>query len=102
MGRSVVEVTHMAKKVKEDGYRVASSVMEQEPSKPAKVKTRTTVTSSETEWSQIQQKALEAALTKYPKGANTDRWEKVAKCVPGKSKVRCAVHQIGQLCNFVG
>lgn len=89
MGRSVAEVTHMAKKVKEDGYRVASSTVEQEPSKPAKVKTRTAVTSPETEWSQIQQKALEAALTKYPKGANADRWEKVAKCVPGKSKEEC-------------
>jgi DnaJ family protein C protein 1 len=96
MGRSVAEVTHMAKKVKEDGYRVASSTVEQEPSKPAKVKTRTTVTSPEMEWSQIQQKALEAALTKYPKGANADRWEKVAKCVPGKSKVRCTVHKIGR------
>lgn len=102
MGRSVAEVTHMAKKVKEDGYKVASPIVEQEPSKPAKVKTRTTVTLPETEWSQIQQKALEAALTKYPKGANTDRWEKVAKCVPGKSKVRCTLHNIGQLCNFVG
>jgi DnaJ family protein C protein 1 len=102
MGRSVAEVTHMAKKVKEDGYRVASSTVEQEPSKPAKVKTRTTVMSPETEWSQIQQKALEAALPKYPKGANVDRWEKVAKCVPGKNKVRCTVHKIGQLCSFVG
>jgi DnaJ family protein C protein 1 len=102
MGRSVVEVTHMAKKVKQDGYRVASTVAEQEPSKPAKVKTRTTATSAETEWSQMQQKALEVALTKYPKGANADRWEKVAKCVPGKSKVRCTVHLIGQLRSFVG
>jgi DnaJ family protein C protein 1 len=96
MGRSVAEVTHMAKKVKEDGYRVTSlggniTAAEQEPSKPEKVKTRAAVLSPETEWSQMQQKALEAALTKYPKGTSADRWDKIAKCVPGKSKVRCVV-----------
>lgn len=107
MGRSVAEVTHMAKKVKEDGYRVVTSggnftAGEQEPLKPGKVKTRAAVLSSEGEWSQVHQKALEAALTKYPKGGNADRWDKIAKCVPGKSKVRCMVHKIGHLCNFVG
>jgi len=107
MGRSVAEVTHMAKKVKEDGYRVVTSggnftATEQEPLKLGKVKTRAAVPSSEAEWSQVQQKALESALTKYPKGGNADRWDKIAKCVPGKSKVRCIVHKIGHLCNFVG
>lgn len=94
MGRSVAEVTHMARKVKEDGYRVTTSggsatPAEQESSKPGKVKTRATILSPEAEWSQVQQKALEAALTKYPKGGSSDRWDKIAKCVPGKSKVRC-------------
>lgn len=107
MGRSVAEVTHMAKKVKEDGYKVVTSggnltATEQEPLKLGKVKTRASAApSSEAEWNQVQQKALEAALTKYPKGGNADRWDKIAKCVPGKSKVRCMVHKI-HLCNFVG
>lgn len=106
MGRSVAEVTHMAKKVKEDGYRVATSggsvaPAEQEPSKPGKVKTRVGVLSPEAEWSQVQQKALEAALTKYPKGGSSDRWDKIAKCVPGKSKVRCMFHKTEQFCSFV-
>jgi DnaJ family protein C protein 1 len=107
MGRSVAEVTHMAKKVKEDGYKIVTSggnlmATEQEPLKLGKMKTRAAVVSSEVEWSQVQQKALEAALTKYPKGGNADRWDKIAKCVPGKGKVRCMVHEIGHLCNFVG
>lgn len=91
MGRTVAEVTHMAKKVKEDGYRVTSAgaTTESEPQKPSKVKTRVAVEVDNQEWSQVQQKALEAALTKYPKGGNPDRWDKIAKCVPGKTKEEC-------------
>ncbi|KAJ9596534.1 hypothetical protein L9F63_012433, partial [Diploptera punctata] len=90
MGRSVAEVTHMAKKVKEDGYRVVSSgPAEPEPVKPSKVKTRATDVDNNQDWSQVQQKALEAALIKFPKGASTDRWDKIAKCVPGKTKEDC-------------
>lgn len=37
-------------------------------------------------WSQSQQKLLELALQQYPKGTS-DRWDKIAKCVPSKSKV---------------
>lgn len=37
-------------------------------------------------WTQNQQKLLEMALQQYPKGTS-DRWDKIAKCVPGKSKV---------------
>ena len=43
------------------------------------------VTSSS--WSQYQQKQLEWALMQYPKFAK-DRWENIAKAVPGKSKVK--------------
>lgn len=38
-------------------------------------------------WTQNQQKLLELALQQYPKG-NPERWDKIAKCVPGKTKVR--------------
>lgn len=37
-------------------------------------------------WTQNQQKLLEMALQQYPKGTS-DRWDKIAKCVPGKNKV---------------
>lgn len=38
-------------------------------------------------WTQNQQKLLEMALQQYPKGTS-ERWDKIAKCVPGKSKVQ--------------
>lgn len=38
-------------------------------------------------WSQQQQKALEAALAKYPKGGAGDRWDRIGNAVPGKTKV---------------
>ncbi|KAM3929646.1 dnaJ homolog subfamily C member 1 [Leptodactylus fuscus] len=39
-------------------------------------------------WTQNQQKLLELALQQYPKGTS-ERWDKIAKCVPGKSKEDC-------------
>lgn len=56
--------------------------------RPKKIKTRIENTVSTTEWSQEQQRALEAALMKYPKGASIDRWEKIANCIEGKTRVR--------------
>ena len=41
---------------------------------------------AEEPWTQNQQKLLELALQQYPKGSS-DRWDKIAKCVPSKSKV---------------
>lgn len=39
-------------------------------------------------WTQNQQKLLELALQQYPRGT-AERWDKIAKVVPGKSKVSC-------------
>lgn len=39
-------------------------------------------------WTQNQQKLLEMALQQYPKGT-AERWDKIAKVVPGKSKEDC-------------
>uniref|UniRef100_A0A2D4M2P3 Uncharacterized protein n=1 Tax=Micrurus spixii TaxID=129469 RepID=A0A2D4M2P3_9SAUR len=44
--------------------------------------------SSDDLWTQNQQKLLELALQQYPKGM-LERWDKIAKCVPGKSKEEC-------------
>lgn len=41
---------------------------------------------AEEPWTQNQQKLLELALQQYPKGSS-DRWDRIAKCVPSKSKV---------------
>ncbi|XP_037693637.1 dnaJ homolog subfamily C member 1 [Choloepus didactylus] len=39
-------------------------------------------------WTQNQQKLLELALQQYPKGSS-DRWDKIAMCVPSKRKEDC-------------
>lgn len=110
MNRSVPEVTHMARKVKEEHYRpttaASDEVVVEVALKPSKVKTKggklgkgpdegCTERDEENEedksqvldtWSQPQQKALEHALTKFPKGTS-ERWVKIANCVPGKNMV---------------
>uniref|UniRef100_A0A672SMK9 DnaJ homolog subfamily C member 1 n=1 Tax=Sinocyclocheilus grahami TaxID=75366 RepID=A0A672SMK9_SINGR len=39
-------------------------------------------------WTQNQQKLLELALQQFPRGT-TERWDKIAKVVPGKTKEEC-------------
>ncbi|CAB3239225.1 unnamed protein product [Arctia plantaginis] len=91
MCRSVPEVTHMAAKLKENCYKIPGQEPEQpqvvEP--PKKVKTRKAEEVSSGNWSQAQQKALEAALAKHPKGGAGDRWHKIAAAVPDKTKEEC-------------
>ncbi|XP_012262900.2 dnaJ homolog subfamily C member 1 [Athalia rosae] len=92
MNRTVAEVTHMAKKVKDEGLKpgqVAEEAPAEEP--PKKMKTRAEIVDTVSEWSQEQQRALEAALSKYPKGMSQDRWEKISASVEGKSKEECQV-----------
>lgn len=74
--------------VKDEGLKPGEPVEEvAEEERPKKIKTRSENTASATEWSQEQQRALEVALTKYPKGTSVDRWEKIANCIEGKTKV---------------
>ncbi|XP_012282512.1 dnaJ homolog subfamily C member 1 [Orussus abietinus] len=92
MNRTVAEVTHMAKKIKDEGLKPGQAADEvpafsEEPSR--KIKTRGESSEPATEWSQEEQRALEAALIKYPKGNSIDRWERIATCVEGKSKEEC-------------
>ncbi|KAH1015555.1 hypothetical protein HUJ05_013263 [Dendroctonus ponderosae] len=88
--RSIPEVTFMANKMKENGYRLPSE--KEEDVIPLKVKQKTKkdvdVGDNIKKWSQVQQKALEEALPKYPKGV-LDRWDKIADHVPGKTKEEC-------------
>lgn len=87
MSRTVNEVTHMAKKVKDEGLKPGpaneETIIEEQPKK---IKTRAD-TNDTSEWSQDQQKLLEAALLKYPKNTSGDRWEKISHFVEGKTKV---------------
>ncbi|CAH2073183.1 unnamed protein product, partial [Iphiclides podalirius] len=91
MGRSVAEVTHVAARLKDNCYKIPGQEAPEEtaPEPPKKVKTRKTEEVSGGNWSQSQQKALELALAKYPKGGVGDRWQKIASSVPGKTKEEC-------------
>jgi len=100
MGRNVSEVTFMAYKLKDNAYHTPGETdkivenINKELSK--KVKSKPTVTANEAQnseknWTQEQQKALEAAIQKYPKRGNEDRWSKIANSVPGKTKEECQV-----------
>lgn len=108
MERSVQEVTLMAHRVKEEGYKTPSLDRRdsggevQHLVKAKKLKTKggkhgewepteaeADFESKMESWNQVQQKALEAALIKYPKGSTQDRWDKISKCVPEKTKEEC-------------
>lgn len=97
MNRNVSEVTFMAYKLKDSVYQKpgeADKLVENINKELAKkVKTKATLDdeqiSSASNWTQDHQKALEIAIQKYPKKGHDDRWAKIAKSVPGKSKEEC-------------
>lgn len=98
MFRNVSEVTFMAYKLKDSAYQSPGETdklvenINKELSKKIKTKAAVTPVADQTEkWSQEQQKALEAAIQKYPKRGNEDRWIKIANSVPGKTKEECQV-----------
>ncbi|XP_055914386.1 uncharacterized protein F54F2.9 [Eupeodes corollae] len=108
MNRSVQEVTFMAAKMKENGYRipgqsdsVAENIVQDVALKKEKVKkTDKTILIPEKNWSQEQQRALENAIVKYLKSAGTDRWQKIANSVPEKTKEECIL-RYKHLCDLV-
>lgn len=96
MNRNVSEVTFMAAKMKVPANVSNSNVFDKttvlEDKKNSKTKTTDKTSAllvTETNWSQVQQQALEAAITKYPKSTAGDRWQQISNCVPNKSKVEC-------------
>ena len=80
----------------EDGYLVLQPSQPEEyviPEEKKKKKTKggklgETGAEQEDGWSQEQQKLLEAALSQFPKGTS-ERWERIAGKVEGKSKEQC-------------
>ncbi|CAO1416773.1 unnamed protein product [Diamesa hyperborea] len=95
MNRNVSEVTFMAYKLKDNAYQTpgeSEKIIEninKELNKKIKTKSAEDTTVVEKVWSQDQQKALEAAIQKYPKRGAEDRWLKIANSVPGKTKEEC-------------
>lgn len=104
LGRSVAEVTFMANKIKTSNFKIGAE--EEEVQEQPKVKQKTRVKTDEQaeesvkKWSQQQQKALEEALAKYPKGCS-DRWDRIGEYVPDKSKVRKIFGFWVQICAIV-
>lgn len=54
----------------------------------------------ESNWSQDQQQLLELAIVKYPKTGSSDRWQKIANNVPGKTREECLA-RYRHLCEIV-
>ncbi|XP_026334740.1 dnaJ homolog subfamily C member 1 isoform X2 [Ursus arctos] len=63
-------------------------ISEQKESSDEESQKKDRTRAAEEPWTQSQQKLLELALQQYPKGSS-DRWDKIAKCVPSKSKEDC-------------
>uniref|UniRef100_A0A8C3VZ28 DnaJ homolog subfamily C member 1 n=1 Tax=Catagonus wagneri TaxID=51154 RepID=A0A8C3VZ28_9CETA len=61
---------------------------EQMESSDEETQKRERTRATEEPWTQNQQKLLELALQQYPKGSS-ERWDKIAKCVPSKTKEDC-------------
>ncbi|KAI5729595.1 hypothetical protein M8J76_004372 [Diaphorina citri] len=101
MRRSVGEITFMASKIKEDGYKIPNQNEDKAEvnleDDVKKVKRRADddseakLASTMKAWTSTEQKALENALKKFPKGCLGDRWEKIANSVPGRSKEECVL-----------
>lgn len=97
MKRPSNEVAHMAHRIKDEGFKPIiqqseeSEVKEEEPKKVKTKGAKIGEDAEESNWTQAQQKAFEQALSTYPKGSATDRWEKIANCVPGKTKEECMI-----------
>ncbi|KAF5301209.1 hypothetical protein FQA39_LY10795 [Lamprigera yunnana] len=96
LGRSVSEVTFMANKIKTNNFRIGLEEPKEEEEVRVKKKTKggkmgieaNGHDESQSSWSQEQQKALENALARYPKGV-LDRWDCIAEHVSGKTKEQC-------------
>jgi DnaJ family protein C protein 1 len=85
--RAAEAVTRVEPEEKLRGKRQKDfDISEQNDSSDEEKQRKERTRAAEEAWTQSQQKLLELALQQYPKGAS-DRWDKIAKCVPSKSKV---------------
>uniref|UniRef100_A0A8D8S0Y8 DnaJ homolog subfamily C member 1 n=1 Tax=Cacopsylla melanoneura TaxID=428564 RepID=A0A8D8S0Y8_9HEMI len=99
--RSVGEITFMANKIKEQGYKIPSQNEDKaevnleddvkKVKKRAEDSTESKLAATMKPWNAMEQKSLENALKKYPKGCVGDRWEKISNSVPGRTKEECVL-----------
>ncbi|KAL6726776.1 hypothetical protein Aduo_008710 [Ancylostoma duodenale] len=98
LNRTAQDVTTMAGKLKhmkqEEYEKLALGQQSNAVLDVRSGKSETTTASSSTpsatfvEWTQTEQKQLEAALQQFPKGCE-ERWDKIAAAVPTKTKEQC-------------
>ena len=103
MGRTVAEVTNKAKTIKyEIGVAVKNKIGDtlQQGASVKEFSPKSVDTEEENEnnhqqasqeedvWNQNQQKLLEMALKQFSK-TTPERWDKIANCVPDKTKEEC-------------
>nr|CAG4647319.1 EOG090X0BHG [Megafenestra aurita] len=98
LNRSVTEVTHFARKLKDNAFRVEkkkektrggkNNILMAEPTQANYGIEAEEQPLGSAGWTQKQQKSLETALACYTKGC-AERWERIAKAVPGKTKEEC-------------
>jgi len=112
LGRNLNQVTEMANKIKTNVNRsntTTEDIQQQQQHNQLLITDDVTITErddltdelrsrkkagggggNEIEWSQTDQRLLECALKTIDKDL-PDRWDKISKCIPGKSKEECLV-----------
>jgi DnaJ family protein C protein 1 len=94
VGRPVSQVTDMAKQI-QNTVGVNSNIFQEHLPSPSSTVTidQNIITERqqyETVWSQTDQQLLECALKNIPKDTpSADRWEQIARCIPGKTREEC-------------
>lgn len=96
IGRHVSQVTEMAKQIQNTVGSTNAAFQESHPSFASStmidqnIITERSPAESTSDWSQTDQQLLECALKTVPKDApGADRWEQIARCIPGKSRDEC-------------
>lgn len=95
VGRPVTQVTDMAKQIQNTVGSTTNTVQDKIPSSTISIDQniiteRQQQFDSTSEWSQNDQHLLECALKNVPKDTSgVDRWEQIARCIPGKTREEC-------------
>jgi len=68
-----------------------------------KTTTTTSTQANANDWTNEEQSALEAALRKFPTSLGTERWDKIAECIPNRTKRDCVMRYkfFGKYCKKI-
>jgi DnaJ homolog subfamily C member 1 len=108
VGRSAADCSKMEKTLKASHFKLKIDPISQVKKKSAQNEISDSIITQRSDeedpfttkqWSQNQQKQLEDALRQFGKEM-TDRWDKIALCVDGKSKEEC-IQRVKQICQTI-